>query len=197
MATEGTSRDAFLVEMYKAMWDNINRHIGVVWHSVTVLAGAFAVFGLVEKGVAPIDYATALVVIISVWQLAHVFDASYWVNRNLLIIRNIECQFLNRDDLQKVHYYFLQQRASKMIEHFRIQLALGIVVAILTLIYHGQKQGLPAHFATLTEAAKALPYVAFVVGAIFALAIRDVHNKSYANLREKSPGPTIASDSEA
>ena len=75
MAAEETVRHDFLIEMYKAMWDNINRHIGVVWHSVTVLAGAFAVFGLVEKGVVPIDFTTTLVVIISAWQLAHVFDA--------------------------------------------------------------------------------------------------------------------------
>src|SRR5262245_23016489 len=100
MTTDGTSRDAFLIEMYKAMWDNINRHIGVVWQSVTVLAGGFAAFGLVEKNVFPVDFVAALVVIISFWQLAHVFDASYWVNRNLLIIRNIEGQFLGRDDLQ-------------------------------------------------------------------------------------------------
>lgn len=196
MVTDGTSRDVFLAEMYKAMWDNINRHIGVVWHSVTVLAGAFAVFGLVEKGVVPIDFATALVVIISTWQLAHVFDASYWVNRNLLIIRNIECQFLNRDDLQQIHYYFVRQRDNKMIDHFRIQFALGIVVPILTLIYHAHKQGLPAHFATLAETAKALPYAAFVVGAIFVLLVRDTHNGSYAKLRKESPGPTIVTDGE-
>jgi hypothetical protein len=150
----------------------------------------------VEKNVFPVDFVAALVVIISFWQLAHVFDASYWVNRNLLIIRNIEGQFLGRDDLQRTHYYFLRQRDNKLIEHFRIQFALGIVVAILTLLYHGQKQGLPTHFRTIAEAAKALPYAAFAVGVISAFVVRGIHSRSYARLRKASPGPTIATDEE-
>jgi hypothetical protein len=78
--------DEFLRDMYKAMWDNVNRHIGVIWSSVTVLIGGFAALGLVEKEVLPVDLAVALVVVVSMWQLAHVYDASYWVNRNLFIV---------------------------------------------------------------------------------------------------------------
>ena len=43
-------RDQFLPIMYGKMWDNINRHLTVVWQSSAVLAGATAVFALVEKG---------------------------------------------------------------------------------------------------------------------------------------------------
>src|SRR5262245_6684583 len=120
MTVNGTSRDAFLIEMYKAMWDNINRHIGVIWHSMTVLLGAGAVFTLVERSIVPIDFAVALVVIVAAWQVAHVYDASYWVNRNLLIIRNLERQFLRADDLKRIHYYFGRLRGNKLIEHFWI-----------------------------------------------------------------------------
>ena len=32
-----TQRASFLLEMYKQTWANVNRHILVVWQSVTVL----------------------------------------------------------------------------------------------------------------------------------------------------------------
>lgn len=43
------SREDLLLKMYDQMFNDINRHIMVVWQSVGVLVGAFAVFALVEK----------------------------------------------------------------------------------------------------------------------------------------------------
>jgi hypothetical protein len=94
------SRTQFLLEMYKQMWSNINRHIVVIWQSISVLLGAFAVFALVEKKVISLDVASVLMVLIAGWLVAHVVDANYWYNRNLAIIANIERQFLNATDLQ-------------------------------------------------------------------------------------------------
>lgn len=186
-----TSREQFLITMYGSMWDNINRHIGVIWHSVAVLLGAFAVFGLVEKQVMPVDFAAALIVIVSVWQIAHVFDASYWVNRNLLILRNIECQFLDHSDLKEIHYYFRKARRWSMIEHFKIQLALGVVVILLTLLYHVTKQGIPTGLRSPAELSKALPYAALIPGVIGVLVIRFKQARAYRGLAKESPGVAI------
>ena len=35
-------RDEFLVVMYEKMWDNINRHLTVVWEAATIMAGAWS-----------------------------------------------------------------------------------------------------------------------------------------------------------
>jgi len=72
--------------MYKQMFNDINRHIVVIWQSVGVLLGAFTLFALVEKQVIPLDVASALLVLIAAWLTAHLYDASYWYNRNLVII---------------------------------------------------------------------------------------------------------------
>ncbi len=92
------------------LWNNINRHILIPWQSITVVLGTFAIFSLVEKQIISLDLASALIVLIAAWQIAHVYDASTWVNRNLAIIVNIEKQFLITDDVKNIHWFFQSQR---------------------------------------------------------------------------------------
>jgi hypothetical protein len=158
-----------------------------------VLLSAGAVFSLLERNVVPVDFAVTLVVIVAAWQVAHVYDASYWVNRNLLIIRNLERQFLRADDLRGIHYYFGRIRGNKMIEHFRIQFALGVLVAALALLYHAVNQGLPVTYSA-KESFKALPYLVTVLGLVFVLWLARRHSSSYANLVAASPGAAITGD---
>ena len=109
-ADKSKRRSDFLIAMYAQLMNDINRHIVVVWQSVGVLFGAFAVFALVEKKVISLDIAASLIVILCAWVIAHVYDAGYWYNRNLVIIANIERQFLRRSDLHDIHYYFGEQK---------------------------------------------------------------------------------------
>jgi hypothetical protein len=65
---------------------------------------------------------------------------SYWYNRNLVIIANIERQFLGR---KEIHYYFGKHRKkSAMITHLKIQYARGLGIATLFIF-------LPLHRKTL------------------------------------------------
>jgi hypothetical protein len=115
-------RRDFLLKMYDQMFNDINTHILVVWQSVAVVVGAFAVFALVEKAVISADVAAALILLLCGWLIAHLYDASYWYNRNLVIIANIERQFLSSADLKGIHYDFGKHRAkSAMLTHLRIQ----------------------------------------------------------------------------
>jgi hypothetical protein len=50
-------RKEFLLKMYDQMFNDINTHTLVVWQSVGVVVGAFAVCALVEKNIIPMDYA--------------------------------------------------------------------------------------------------------------------------------------------
>ena len=126
------NREDLLLKMYDQMFNDINRHIMVVWQSVGVLVGAFAVFALVEKNVVPLDFAVCIVLLLALWLMAHLFDAAYWYNRNLVIIANIERQFLRKEDLKEIHYYFGSHRPkNKMIYHLRIQMTLGIALVLM------------------------------------------------------------------
>ncbi len=183
-------RKVFLIEMYKKMWDNITRHITVVWQSVAVLGGAIAALALVEKGTLPFDYAATLLVLVGAWQAAHVIDANFWYNRNLLIITNIERQFLNVDDLRKVHYYFEKHREPDLLDHFRIQVVFGPTVAGLVLLLHFASRVYPGMIAegSTFEPTRAMPYAVAVAAPVLLRWAYNDQKRKYNELRKKSPG---------
>jgi hypothetical protein len=188
-------RDTFLIEIYKQMFNDINRHILVVWQSVGVLVGAFAVLSLVEKKVISLDVATAIIVLLCAWLFAHIFDASYWYNRNLVIIANIERQFLLQKDLGDIHYYFGKHRLkNKMIEHLRIQCALGLGLTGIILSVHFYYQVLPGVGLKFSQfdPLRALPYVVAIASVIYCASVKKNRRASYDEFVKNSPGIDIS-----
>jgi hypothetical protein len=184
-------RKEFLLKMYDQMFNDINTHILVVWQSVGVVVGAFAVFALVEKNIIPMDYACTLMVTLCAWLFANLYDASYWYNRNLVIIANIERQFLSSDDLKEIHYYFGKHREkSAMLTHLRIQYALGLGIASLFILYHFIGRVLPGVHSPIGgfELSRSLPYIAAAAWAIFLWFLRKNRIESYQEFLENSPG---------
>jgi hypothetical protein len=184
-------RKEFLMHMYDQMFNDINRHILVVWQSVGVLIGAFALFGLAERAVLPLDVAAALIVLIGLWLLVHLEDAGYWYNRNLAIIANIERQFLKKEDLRNIHYYFGKHRKENiMLTHLRIQYLFGIGIISLVLFYHFLKRVAPGFGAPWSnfEPIRCLPYLISVGGLCVVLYFHYKMKKKYSEFIENSPG---------
>ncbi|MCP1290564.1 hypothetical protein NK214_10225 [Chromobacterium sp. S0633] len=184
-------RKEFLIQMYNQMFNDINRHIMVVWQSVGVLVGAFAIFSLVEKNVVSLDVAVSLIVLLSAWLIAHLLDAGYWYNRNLVIIANIERQFLTKDDLREIHYYFGEHRPkNRMITHLRIQMALGLGLVVLVVGYHASKQVLPNFLCTSCafEFSCWLPYLMLLASACYVWQVSRKSDESYEEFIRNSPG---------
>lgn len=187
-------RDRFLIAMYREVWNNINRHLTVSWESIGVLAGAFAIFALVEKHTLPVDLATGLVVLIAGWLVAHTYDANTWFNRNLAIVTNIERQFLRSQDAEEVHYYFTSHRTPEnMLDHLVIQRDFGIGVALLVLGEHFFTRVLPGISSPLAnfEPQRTLPYLITIVSFLW---IRNFRARRIARQREflqKSPGRSV------
>jgi len=180
----------FLIHMYNQMFSDINRHIIVIWQSVGVLVGAFALLSLVEKNIVPIDIGVSLIIIIAIWLIANIYDAAYWYNRNLCIIANIERHFLNRDDLKTVHYYFGKHRPeNKMITHLRIQLMLALGVWMLVLLYQFIEKVMPA-WPVLWNLSilQVLPYVTTVVGIVLWIYYWQYGKRRYNEFLRESPG---------
>jgi hypothetical protein len=187
------ARSDFLIAMYNQLMNDINRHIVVVWQSVTVLVGAFAVWSLVEKNVISFDIAVALIVGIAAWVLAHVYDAAYWYNRNLVIIANIERQFLRKEDLKEIHYYFgAHRKKSAMLTHLRLQKWLAVGVAALVLVIHFIQVIIPGVMHPgITRPLAVLPLAAMVVGLfVWWRGHRNMEDK-YMEFLNNSPGRAI------
>jgi len=188
------ARKELLLRMYDQMFNDINRHIIVIWQSVGVIIGAFALLSLGIRDIIPIDLASALIVLLAGWVLAHVYDAGYWYNRNLVIIANIERQFLSRDDLNEVHYYFGAHRPkNKMMTHLGIQWALGLGVAVLVLLYHFLTEVLPGFGQPITsfEPLRTLPYLFGLVVFVYVANLREKRLSDYDEFLKNSPGKDI------
>jgi hypothetical protein len=189
-----TTREELLLKMYDQLFNDINRHIMVVWQSVGVLVGAFAIFALVEKNVIPLDIASSIILLLCGWLMAHLFDAAYWYNRNLVIIANIERQFLNQKDLKEIHYYFGAHRPSnKMIEHLRLQLALGLGLGFIVLIYHFSERVVPGFSAPMSnfEFLRCTPYILVLSSVIYLHRLKKKFKEKYQEFIDNSPGKTV------
>jgi len=185
-------RKELLLKMYDQMFNDINRHIMVVWQSVGVLIGAFAIFALVEKNIISPDLASALVILIASWLLANLLDSSYWYNRNLIIIANIERQFLNEQDIRDIHYYFGKHRKKgSMLTHLRVQFGLGVGVTLLVLVYHFFTQIYPVIDGSITKPQKGLPYLVLLVAAVLLLLLHSSRKAAYQEFLDNSPGISV------
>lgn len=184
-------RKELLLNMYNQLWNSINNHITVLWQSIGTLIGAFAIFALTEKKVISLDYASSLIVLICGWLLANLLDTSYWYNRNLAITANIEKEFLGKEDLRKIHYYFGKHRKdNKMMTLLRIQFALGIGICLTILCLHFFTEVKPGFSFDLRrfDFIKALPYLALVAVIVYLYFLRRHRSRSYDEFLENSPG---------
>jgi hypothetical protein len=173
----------FLSTMYKSMWDNINRHVTVLWQSVAVLATAFAAALLVKRdspaGQRDIlfDVATALVVAASSWLVTHALDAANWFNRNIQIIGNIEKVFFKlmpREDWPHPYGHPSWHRENTVLLHMAIQSSLGVVVGLAALGFHFISRVLPDLHWNLRDVdlPRVLPYFTAVLGVLICLRVR-------------------------
>jgi hypothetical protein len=189
-----SDRKELLLKMYDQLFNDINRHIVVIWQSISVLISAFAIFALVEKNIISPDLASAIIVLLSAWLLSHLYDAAYWYNRNLTMIANIERQFLVKDDLKNIHYYFGKHRPiNSMLTHLKIQYALGVGLCCLVVLYHFMTRVIPGlnlgfdHF----DSVRTLPYLILFLSFFFIKWIRKNRQRSYKEFLDNSPGIEI------
>lgn len=188
---ENEMRQEFLISMYNQTWNNINRHINVIWQPIGVLIAALGLLSFGEKNIINFDVATALIILFCGWFIAHVYDSSHWFNRNLIIITNIEKQFLNDRDEKEIHYFFKKPFPEKemMITHFRLQRMLGQGIIIVVLFYHFitrfDNVNTPL---TLGSLLIFLPYLTLIGVLNYLKTHIDSINSKYQELIKKSPG---------
>lgn len=179
--------------MYRQTSNHLNRHVLLLWQSVALLGGAYAAFAFQEKNVISIHHATAIALLLCGWYCANVFDAYAWFDRNLVIITNIERLFLEQQDVSLVHPFFLNHREAKdLVQHFRIQLFLGVMIAVIVVVVHLFKQVLPSLKIPngIFDAEVALPYAVLIISIGYCAYIRHQVIKNALKLRASSPGLT-------
>jgi hypothetical protein len=188
------ARSDFLIAMYNQLMNDINRHIVVVWQSVTALLGAFAAWSLIEKNIISLDVAVTFIIVIAVWVIAHVYDSAYWYNRNLAMIANIERQFLRQSDLREIHYYWGKHRQSNsMIRHLKLQkwLALGIAALVLGIQFNANILPLLRNCFIGWQAQNFLPWIAAAFGGYVWYQQHKHSAEKFREFLRNSPGREV------
>lgn len=189
-----TVREEFLQKMYEQMFRDIAQQLNTVWQSVATLFGSFAIIALSEKGVVSVDFGVTIVIILCAWFVSSTNECSYWYNRNLAIIANIERQFLKVSDLKEVHYYFGAHRPkNKMIAQLKIQVALSVALLGVIILYHLSLRVLPGLGSPLSqfEPIRVLPYVGLIGLGVWVRWIVKSRNEAYEEFLQNSPGKTV------
>ena len=178
-------RKKLLIELYNQLWMSINTRLNLTWAAIGTLVSSFAIFALTEKNVISLDVATALIVLISGWFMAHVIDMSFSNNRNMVMISNIERQFLAVEDARLLYPYFLSHRKkNKMVRYLLIQFWLGIGLCTLVTGVQFIHNVLPVILGqtAFSSIEILIPYLALVVIVISLLRLKSGRDKEYAAL---------------
>ena len=197
MSTDDSARQELLLRMYDQMFNDINRHISIVWQPITVLVGSSALLAAGMRDIISIDIAVALIMLLVGWLIANIYDSAYWYNRNLVIIANIERQFLRQTDLRHIHYYFGKHRSKQSIlTHIRIQWYLGLSIGGLILLYHFLTEALKIcpYLASPVASFRfelVLPYITAVLTFFGVLQLRKHRIRSYDEFIKNSPGVDV------
>ncbi|QDP25884.1 hypothetical protein [Bradyrhizobium cosmicum] len=111
----------------------------------------------------------------------------------MVIIANIERQFLLPSDLRDIHYYFGRHRKTgALITHLEIQLSLAVGVALLVLVTHFFTVVLPIwQKEKVGTALNYLPWVVAVFGIGFWAAAKRKASDRYKTFLNNSPGKAI------
>ncbi len=192
-----TKREELLLKMYDQMFNDINRHILVIWQSVGVLIGAFTIFSLTEKQIISLDVASSIILLLCAWLISHLYDAAYWYNRNLAIISNIEKQFLLESDLKEIHYYFGRHRPSNtMLTHLKIQYTLAAGIEVIVLFYHFLNRVTPGFNSSWSnfDCNRSLPYLIATISIVYLVNLKGQRDKSYQEFIDNSPGKDMKSN---
>lgn len=189
-----SDRRDFLRVMYEQMFRDIAQQYTIVWQAAGVVFASFALMALSEKDVLPIDLALAVVLIVLIWFLDNVIECSYWYNRNISIISNIERQFLERSDLREIHYYFEAiPKNNSMPAHIRVHGALGVGLGALIITYHFFSRVTPGFGLSLyyVDWVRAAPYAVALVGAIWLVARARRRSMDFDKFKQLSPGRVL------
>jgi len=186
-------RKTFLISMYDQLCHEMDRHIKVIWQIVGVLLSTFAIFALVEKNIISIDIAASILIAVCGLAIAIIIESNFWYNRNLVIVANIERQFLDVSDAAEIHYYFTKHRKNNAyLDMMLIQmLFVGLILLIIT-AYHFSESVLPTlSIDNKFDLKKSLPYLILIITLIALYLFHRKRIRDFNEFKTNSPGKIL------
>jgi len=131
-------REDFLLEMYRARWDDIARAEDSMWKFIAfysaILASSTIAF---EKGLIIRSGAITLLLLFGFLAILVALNRNLWFVRNLGLVSNLEKEFLNIADYGVlIPHYFKEKERFHNWEIYWLQIAVYFIVNLIILILY-------------------------------------------------------------
>jgi len=184
-------RPEFLLKMYETYNDEIARHFGLAWQAVTVFAASIVAVVTASSriGNAPAYAIISIYLALVTWALEIIIDASYWYNRNLVVIANIERQFMKESDARDIQWYFVKHRPRNSPITFMRSLVLFLCsLVVLTLLCYFFVPAINDNGCALHYWTTYIPVGVLLAAVLVLRAFSWEKNRQYQEFLANAPG---------
>jgi hypothetical protein len=132
-------RHAFILQYYAMAVRDLDRHLGIGWQSIALVAGTVAAISLGEKGDLPVPVAVSGALAVGFWGMLNILDADYWATRAIAFLANVEAVYLSEEDRSVFNPYIGRHPPFKMLDSLRYQFSAVVAFICITLVYFAWK----------------------------------------------------------
>ncbi len=203
--TFANQRHQFILQYYSMAVQDLSRHLGIGWQTLTSVVGTVAVIGLAEDAKVPPQLAVSAAIAVSFWGVLNVMDASFWATRAIAFLANVEAVYLYESERRLFNPYVGTHPPLKSLDSLRYQLYAALVMLGLACAYYAKKisdstSDFSGFFSTIRSHTHfmvfygALPAFVFLFMLERALDGRHRRIKDYLDFVSTCPGPGLVRD---
>lgn len=196
----GDQRHAFILAYYNMAVQDLSRHLGVGWQTLTSVVGTIALLSLAQESKLPLPIAVAAALAIGFWGALNILDADYWATRAIAFLANVEAIYFYRDERKYFNSYAGLHPPLKVMDSLRYQLyAVALLVFIVGVFYLEKvvtKAGSIRHLADAIWVGPSwkvlywlLPAYVFLLMIWVVVHARRERIENYLSFVTESPGP--------
>src|SRR6266478_147070 len=98
-------RHDFILAYYSMAVQDLSRHLGVGWQTLTSVVGTVALLSLAQESKLPLPVAVTVAVVIGFWGVLNILDADYWATRAIAFLANVEAVYFFRNERKVFNAY--------------------------------------------------------------------------------------------
>jgi hypothetical protein len=203
--TFANQRHEFILQYYNMAVQDLSRHLGIGWQTLSSVVGTILIIGLAEEKKLPTPLAVSAAIAIAFWGMLNIMDASYWATRAIAFLANVEAVYFYESERQSFHPYVGSHPPLKLLDSLRYQLYGAFVMLVIACAYYAKKISDGSNeFSALAPALKnhshfmvfyaTLPAFVFLFMLDRALTGRHQRIKDYRDFVTNCPGPGLVRD---
>jgi hypothetical protein len=200
-----TERHQFILQYYSMAVQDLTRHFGVGWQTITSIIGTVAVISLAQDKKLPAQFAVSAAIAVAFWAILNITEASYWATRAIAFLANVEAVYFYESERRIFNPYVGSHPPLKGLAGLRYQLNAAIVMLVLSCVYYlKQVSDGTAHFSMLSEKIAnhgrfdvfywALPAFVFCIMLDRTVAAKHKRIRDYRDFVTSCPGPGLVRD---